>query len=283
MNPGDHDFVPLDSPASNSSPGPSDEPPAAQAEDLSVPWGWLDVAMIVPVAVGTMFLIVMLLAGGLALFHLSMPQLARPSSQLLFVAISAQILMEIALLGYLAAQIRWRESLPFWRTIGWRPLETGHLPRGVAYFGLVCGGILLAAVVTLASSAFPPKHPLPIEMVFRNRPLTVLFALTAVLVAPVVEETIFRGYLYPVAARSFGRNAGILFTGTLFGLLHGSQLWGGWWQIGLLVLVGILFTWTRAATRTVLSSFLLHVSYNSVQAVALLIAMFGPRHFPRIG
>ena len=49
-----------------------------------------------------------------------------------------------------------------------------------------------------------------------------------VLLAPVLEETIFRGYIYPVVARSFGINAGILVTGTLFGLLHASQLWGGW-------------------------------------------------------
>ena len=40
------------------------------------------------------------------------------------------------------------------------------------------------------------------------------------------------------------------------------QLWGGWWQIALLVMVGIVFTIARAATRTVVASYILHLSYN---------------------
>ena len=39
---------------------------------------------------------------------------------------------------------------------------------------------------------------------------------------------------------------GILFTGTIFGLLHSSQLGNNWPQVGLLVLVGIIFTYVRA-------------------------------------
>lgn len=147
-----------------------------------------------------------------------------------------------------------------------------------AHIGFLFAGVALAFIVAGASALFPPSHPLPIEKIFATRPLTILFMATAVLVAPLVEETIFRGYLFPVAARSFGVVGGILFTGAVFGLLHGSQLWGGWWQIGLLVIVGILFTLARAATRTNVSSFLLHISYNGVQVIGLLYAMYGSRH-----
>ena len=96
----------------------------------------------------------------------------------------------------------------------------------------------------------------------QNREAALALMAMSVLLAPIVEETIFRGYLYPVAARSFGIPAGIIVTGTIFGLLHAEQLWGGWAQISLLVVVGIVFTWVRAAKRTVLASYLLHVSYN---------------------
>jgi membrane protease YdiL (CAAX protease family) len=104
--------------------------------------------------------------------------------------------------------------------------------------------------------------------------------LMAVIVAPVIEETIFRGYLYPVAARSFGVTGGIIVTGTIFGLLHAAQLWGGWGQIGLLVLVGIVFTAVRASTRTVVASYLLHVSYNFFIFLAFVVASHGFRNFP---
>jgi len=107
----------------------------------------------------------------------------------------------------------------------------------------------------------------------------VLFMLSAVLVAPVVEETVFRGYLYPVAARSFGVGMGVVVTGALFGLLHARQLWGGWWQIALLVMVGIVFTIARAATRTVVAGYILHASYNALPVIAALLSSVKLRHF----
>lgn len=250
-------------------------------ENFNVPWTWLDVFVIIPFAIAAIFAFAfIIIVSEVAFFHASISYIR---AHLSFMLISAQILMEISLLGFLALQIRSRSHLPFWSTAGWRPLRPKTVPRWLAYLGLIVGGIGLAFFVSLASAVFPPKHPLPIEKIFESRSLTILFMVTAVVIAPVVEETVFRGYLYPVAARSFGIVGGIILTGTVFGLLHGSQLWGGWWQIGLLVIVGILFTFVRARTRTVFSSFLLHISYNSVQVIAVLVTMYGPRHITHVG
>ena len=95
--------------------------------------------------------------------------------------------------------------------------------------------------------------------------------LMAVFVAPAFEETIFRGYIYPVVARTYGMAVGVFGTGILFGLLHAPQLWGGWLQICELVAVGIIFTYARAVTRTMLASFLLHVSYNFFVSFGLVV------------
>ena len=48
----------------------------------------------------------------------------------------------------------------------------------------------------------------------------------------------------------------------------------------LLVLVGIVFTYARARTHTVVASYLLHVSYNSCLFLGFLVASHGFRHFP---
>ena len=66
----------------------------------------------------------------------------------------------------------------------------------------------------------------------------------------------------------------------LFRSLHAAQLWGGWGQIALLVVVGIIFTYVRAVTRTVFASYLLHVSYNSFLFIAYAISTHGFRHLP---
>jgi uncharacterized protein len=250
-------------------------------DDLRVPWDWADIFLLVAVAIAGGILIGFAVMLGLATFDAGALHRLRESPEALNqLNVLIQVLLDVGVLAYLAAQIRLRFKSPFWRTIGWRPLEPVKMPRAAAYIALVLGGFLLSFIVSLASNIFPPQRELPIQALLQDRYTALLFILVAVLVAPVVEETVFRGYLYPVVARSFGKGWGIIVTGTLFGLLHASQLWGGWGQIALLVIVGIVFTFARAATRSVVASFILHTSYNSLQVIALLIATHGLRHFP---
>ena len=263
---------------------PTEAPPAPQVsetavpEDIRVPWGWLDLVIFVVLAVIGTFLLSILLAIGFALLGIPPSQLQKPGSSAtgLFVVISQAILFFV-LLGYLAVQVRVRFHAPFWRTIGWRPLTTTRVPRPFAYLGLVGGGLLLAVFVQVGSAVFGTKAKLPMEELFQDRRTAFLLVLMAVLLAPVVEETIFRGYLYPLIARTFGISTGIAATGVLFGLLHAFQLWGGWVQIALLVIVGVIFTYARAVTKTVLASYLLHVSYNIFISLAFLIGTHGLR------
>jgi len=256
--------------------------PAKRAlpEDLRVPWDWMDVLLFGLFAIGATVLFGVLLALGLALLHVTPAQVQQSRGLWGVFNVAAQIVLDLGLLGYLALQMRLRFHSPFWRTIGWRPLETTTTPRALAYLTLVLGGFLVGIFTSVAETAFPPKHALPIQTVLQDPRTALLFMLTAVLVAPVVEETFFRGYLYPVIARSLGIGPGVVITGMLFGLLHAIQLWGGWWQIALLVLVGIVFTFVRARSRTVLASYILHVSYNSLQVIAMLIGTHGLRHLP---
>src|SRR5437016_12778899 len=119
----------------------------------------------------------------------------------------------------------------------------------------------------------------------------------AVSFATAVSETLFRGYLYPLFASKFsgfaqnagggplrairfGSLVGIFITGILFGLMHGAQLGWTWGLVSLLTLVGVIFTFARAWTGTVLASFLLHLGYNSMIAVTSFVATKGFTHMP---
>jgi uncharacterized protein len=247
-------------------------------EDLRVPWDWVDLAILAVVAFGGTLILSVVLMAVFSKFGVTPARLRSSASDLSFFAILNQLLLSFGLLGYLAFQIRLRSESPFWQTIGWRRLDTGRMERPLAYAGLIFGAFLLEGIVTLVSNGFAPKHPLPIQAVYQDSRSALLFMAIAVLIAPVVEETVFRGYIYPVIARSFGVPASVIATGTLFGLLHAPQLWGGWAQIILLVIVGIIFTYVRAATRTVVASYVLHASYNGLQVIVFLIATYAPHH-----
>ncbi|HTX14881.1 MAG TPA: CPBP family intramembrane glutamic endopeptidase [Candidatus Baltobacteraceae bacterium] len=247
-------------------------------DDLRVPWDWIDIGLLVGLAFGGLAVVGLVIGIALRLAGIPLAHFRKSPGAMSVLAVAAQILLDLGLLAYLAAQMRLRFHSPFWRTIGWRPIETGSFSRVLPYLALVFGGFSLAAIVALAEALFPPKHPLPIQAMTQSPHAAALFMLSAVLVAPVVEETIFRGYLYPVAARSFGIAMGIIITGTIFGLLHARQLWGGWWQIALLVVVGIVFTSVRALTRTVVASYVLHASYNALPVIAALLSSVRLRH-----
>jgi membrane protease YdiL (CAAX protease family) len=247
-------------------------------EDFRVPWGWADLAAFVVLAIAGFLLLSLLISTGLAISGVDIRRLQKSPHEVILLNILIQVILDLGLIAYLAVQMRVRFRSPFWHTVGWRKIETGRFPRAAVYFGLVLAGFFLSVIVSLGSALFPPKKDLPIEVLFQDRNTTLLFMLIAVFLAPLVEETIFRGYIYPVIGRGFGMVWGIVATGTLFGLLHAEQLWGGWGQIALLVLVGIVLTFARAVSRTVVTGFVIHTSYNSIQVIGLLIATHGLRH-----
>ena len=248
--------------------------------DLRVPWGWLDLLLFVLVVIVATVVVAVVVVLGFFAFGVKLSELRNSASKEALFAIVNQVVLFLALIGYLAALVRLRFRAPFWTTIGWHPLEAGSIPRAVSYLGYVGGGFMLAAAVVLVSAAAGTKTKLPIERLFAGRLTASLLLLMSVLMAPLVEETIFRGFIYPVVARSFGRGIGIVATGTLFGLLHASQLWGGWTQIALLVCVGIVLTYARAAKRTVVASFLLHLSYNFCVSLLFVIGSHGLKMMP---
>jgi membrane protease YdiL (CAAX protease family) len=280
----DESPIPTQSPAetagSQVSPAP---PPAAVPHDLRVPWNWLDLLLLGILTFAGSVLLRFVVGRVFLAFGVTSAQFrASPALFGLFTVVH-QLLLFALLLAYLVAQLRVNFRVPFWRTIGWHALEPGQVPRALRCFGFVVGGFLLALMVEGVSFRFATKAKLPVQQLFQDRRIALVVMLLAVLVAPVIEETIFRGYIYPVVARSYGVTVGVLGTGILFGLLHAPQLWGGWVQIALLVIVGIILTCARAVTRTVLASYLLHLSYNFFVSFGVVIVMQGlrlilPRH-----
>jgi hypothetical protein len=183
-----------------------------------------------------------------------------------------QFLWFLMLLGFLFYTLRPRRTTPFWHTIGWQRPRTGAFSRLTFYPACLFAGAALAVLIATASGLMAPKQPLPIQAYFLSKQSIYLMSVMAVLIAPIAEETIFRGFLYPVLARTLGIPGGIALTGILFGFMHAQQLWGGWWQIALLVLVGLIFTAVRARSGSVIPCYLFHLGYNAIQFVGFFLS-----------
>ncbi|HXR09909.1 MAG TPA: CPBP family intramembrane glutamic endopeptidase [Candidatus Acidoferrales bacterium] len=254
---------------------------AGISDDLRVPWGWLEVALFVILGVIGSVVVTWGLAQIAVRFFGANPNEVfgetMSTAKSVVVLVSQAMLDGFAIL-YLYLMLVARTPAPFWQSIGWREMRPGAGKIRDSALQFLAGGAVLAVVVSFTGGFLNSKETLPIEELLKARVSILLFGILGVLVAPLVEETIFRGFLYPVIARRLGIAAGIAVTGTLFGLMHAAQLWGGWGQIALLILVGVVLTWVRARTGTVAASYFVHLGYNGLQLVGYLIYVVSGSH-----
>jgi uncharacterized protein len=248
--------------------------------DLRVPWGWTDLGIFLLFYLGgTVILLIIVMIAAAGIRGIPFPSLQKHPVLLIEVTIIAQTASSIAALLYFWILARVRRAGKLWPALGWHSLD-GTTTTGGTVLKYLLGGVALAITVTVMGNFVKQSGPVPFEEFFKARQSVLMLMAFGILVAPLVEETIFRGFLYPVAARQFGIVGGIIFTGIIFGAFHAMQLWGAWGQISLLVLVGIVLSAIRARTHSVLASFLVHVAYNSTLFAGLLIGSHALRDLP---
>jgi uncharacterized protein len=265
---------------SQSPPSPEELRLASLPLELRVPWGWADCAVFLLFYIGsTIVLGVATLLGAAAILHIDPRALQQRQVLVVSLTIAAQAAGSIASMFYFWGLTRLRRAGNFWPAFGWCSLNgtTTNLNTAVGY---LFGGVALAVAVSLLGMFVKQTGPVPFEEFFKARQSVFMLMGFGILVAPLVEETMFRGFLYPVAARQFGVAPGIIFTGILFGAFHGFQLWGAWAQVGILMGVGIVLTWIRARSGSVLASFLVHIAYNSTLFAGLFISSHGLHDIP---
>ena len=94
-----------------------------------------------------------------------------------------------------------------------------------------------------------------------------LLLIAVILVAPITEEVVFRGLIYGRFQRGMPKWAAVLSASLLFGLMHGQILW-----ILYTFLVGALFCLVFSKRGTLLSTMVLHISFNGGSFLAGLLS-----------
>jgi membrane protease YdiL (CAAX protease family) len=166
-----------------------------------------------------------------------------------------QCVLYILMFSLLYALARVRHEVPFAQAVNWNLQFQGAwycvfgapaLALTISILGVLLGAPLIpSAVDNLTASDIP----LPVVAVF------------AVILGPLFEELVFRGFLQPLFQRkSLWR--GLVITSALFSLLHGSQNEWSWQYLLLLFLAGLAFGIVRQRTGSTAAAFLLHMGFN---------------------
>lgn len=147
-------------------------------------------------------------------------------------------------------------------------------------------GTYLAAGVALEICLLPfvyllpmPKSA-PIDQFFRTARDAYILSSFGIFFAPLFEEMLFRGFLYPALARRFGVLWSILLTALAFAAIHISQL-RAWGPVLVIFLVGLALTTVRALRKSVAATVLMHMAYNATIFAAAYIGTDGFRHMEK--
>ena len=97
--------------------------------------------------------------------------------------------------------------------------------------------------------------------------LLVAIAVSAIIIAPIAEELIFRGYLYPVVKRFTDRWFASIFSGVLFGVIHFNVM-----GLPMLALMGIILAVIYEKSGSLWVPIGCHAAFNATQFVLILIA-----------
>jgi len=169
-----------------------------------------------------------------------------------------ELAVYLLLIGAMAYLVWVRHRISLGLAIRW------NLPSSGRAVYAVLGGFGLAVCSDLVEIVFNRWIPrsLPITEYFQDRSSALLLAGFGILVAPLVEELFFRGFLYPAIARWTSPFPAVILTATGFAAIHGGQL--AYALVPLLVIfgVGVALTVVRAVTKSVATAVLVHMAYN---------------------
>ncbi|PYS38123.1 MAG: hypothetical protein DMG14_18895 [Acidobacteria bacterium] len=181
-------------------------------------------------------------------------------------AILLQGVFNIALVSFIAGWIRIVRRSSF--------VEYIHFFRNRTFSirSLIILGASSALSVLLVSALLPSSGQTPLERLLTSRSAILMFAVFGVAVAPMLEEIIFRGFLFKVLWEIGGSRAAILVTAALFALLHAGQLAGNWWSVILIFIVGCILSVVRHRSNSIIPSFVVHTSYNATLFVLFAIS-----------
>jgi membrane protease YdiL (CAAX protease family) len=174
-------------------------------------------------------------------------------------------LQNLCFLGtvYLVA-VRWRGLA--WSDLGLRPTDRFWYVRAV-YLGLVAY-LLIALTYALVGQLLGelPVNPqisllAPAGTTFWG---AAAMALMVCLVAPFVEEILFRGILYAWLRRRWGMVLSSLVSGICFSLLHGIV-----WLIPAIALLGVLLAVIYEKSGSLWPSIVTHATFNTMTLILL--------------
>jgi Predicted metal-dependent membrane protease len=121
----------------------------------------------------------------------------------------------------------------------------------------------MALSVAVSQTGLQPEGMKQVFDIVREPGQVARSLLLLAVLAPLVEELVFRGLLYGWLAGRWGKNVGWIVSSLAFAAAHAEPA-----HIVLVLPLGLLFGWLRQRTDSLLPSLVAHIANNGLALVA---------------
>lgn len=229
-----------------------------------------------------------------SLAHVSSEESARAHPSLALLTEAVAYASTLAISWWMFPRL-WGRSFPL--GLQWNPQAIRR-----RWYWLLAGGPALSLLAQAAQHFVALPKESAVERLMGTTPGAWATAAFGVLLAPLMEEIGFRGFLLSALATAYDwlllerTPAGLqrwqssathsraalafsaIFSSLPFALLHASQLSHAWGAVGILYAVSLALSLVRIATRSLACSTLVHATYNFSLFALVFVQTGGFRH-----
>jgi membrane protease YdiL (CAAX protease family) len=147
-----------------------------------------------------------------------------------------------------------------------RPLRALGVGLGLGVAAFLLGELVVSVVSGIGLNTNGQENELK-SVHHASLATFIPFVLAAAVVAPIVEETFFRGYVFRAMTVRYGLVVGIICSSVTFGALH--LLGGVTWEATGLVVIGAILAYGYSRTGNPLTNMTAHMLNNVIGLIIL--------------
>lgn len=198
-------------------------------------------------------------------FGEALAELARTDKTAIFLQVFSLLPAHLLTLGVIWCIVTGFGKRPFSKTVGLQP-------GGMRLWFSIVLGVVLVGLGTLIAKLVGGDATNQLEFVINSSiPTRYLIAFLAVATAPLVEELVYRGVIYSALRRAVGIFGAVVLVLALFTIIHVPQYLPNYGAILAVGLLSVVLTVIRAYTGSLLPCVVIHLVFNAVQAIILVV------------
>lgn len=160
----------------------------------------------------------------------------------------------------------------FFQTLGWRW-------NGFGFWWCLLTTIGLYVVALFIAAPFGEQENELTRILKSSRAAVYVIAFVATFTAPIVEEVVYRGVLYPAFRVKLGAPLSIFLVTLVFALIHVPQYLPNYGTIIVITILSLMLTMVRARSDNLLPCVVIHTVFNGITSLLLVASPFFPKIF----